>query len=200
MQAKYLTPEILKGAVRDSLLKLNPRTQLRNPVMFIVLIGSVLTTVIGIGSLFGSFANEGRTGFILSISAWLWFTVLFANFAEAVAEGRGKAQAATLRAMRRDVMAKRLKSDGRAHFDLVEASQLKRGDLVVVEASDFIPADGEVIEGVATVNESAVTGESAPVLREAGGDFSSVTGGTRVLPTGSWCASRASRAKVSSIA
>ena len=108
VQAKYLTPEILKGAMRDSLLKLNPRAQLRNPVMFIVLIGSVLTTVIGIGSLFGSFANEGRPGFILSISAWLWLTVLFANFAEAVAEGRGKAQAATLRAMRRDVMAKRL--------------------------------------------------------------------------------------------
>ena len=181
LQTKYLTPEILKGALRDSLLKLNPRAQLRNPVMFIVLVGSVLTTVIGIGSLFGSFANEGRPGFILSISVWLWLTVIFANFAEAVAEGRGKAQAATLRSMRRHVHAKRLTGKKRDEYKTVESSQLKRHDLVLVETNDFIPADGEVIEGVASVNESAVTGESAPVLREAGGDFSSVTGGTRVL-------------------
>ena len=130
--------------------------------------------------------DAGRPGFVLAVAAWLWLTVLFANFAEAVAEGRGKAQAATLRSMRRHVHARRIAAthDGRhdrANYQTVEASALRRDDVVVVEASDIIPADGEVIEGVASVNESAVTGESAPVLREAGGDFSSVTGGTRVL-------------------
>ena len=119
---------------------------------------------------------------MLAVAAWLWLTVLFANFAEAVAEGRGKAQAATLRSMRRHVHARSCSRAGRAgEYKLVEASALRRGDLVLVEANDIIPADGEIIEGVASVNESAVTGESAPVLREAGGDFSSVTGGTRVL-------------------
>ena len=118
---------------------------------------------------------------MLAVAAWLWLTVLFANFAEAVAEGRGKAQAATLRAMRKHVQAKRLVGTTRSDYRTVESSALRKGDLVLVEANDIIPADGEVVEGVASVNESAVTGESAPVLREAGGDFSSVTGGTRVL-------------------
>ncbi|HEY7752503.1 MAG TPA: HAD-IC family P-type ATPase, partial [Steroidobacteraceae bacterium] len=180
-QVPWLTPAIVRAAIRDAFLKLDPRVQVRNPVMFVVLIGSVLTTLIGIGAAAGQFAGEGRAGFILAISAWLWLTVLFANFAEAVAEGRGKAQAATLRSMRRHVQAKRLAGNLRHDYHAVEASELKRDDLVLVQAGDIIPADGEVIEGVASVNESAVTGESAPVLREAGGDFSSVTGGTRVL-------------------
>ena len=165
----------------DSLKKLHPRVQFRNPVMFVVYVGSLLTTVIGIAAVTGQITDAGSPAFVLGISAWLWLTVLFANFAEAVAEGRGKAQAATLRSMRRDVQAKLLFGKERNDHKTVEAGNLKRGDLVLVEANDTIPADGEVVEGVASVNESAVTGESAPVLREAGGDFSSVTGGTRVL-------------------
>jgi K+-transporting ATPase ATPase B chain len=172
---------IVRGAVVDAFRKLDPRLQIRNPVMFVVFVGSVFTTVIGIGSLFGKFRSEGPTGFILAVAVWLWLTVLFANFAEAVAEGRGKAQAASLRSMRRHVHAKKLFSTKPQEYRLVEAGALRRGDLVLVEATDIIPADGEIVEGVASVNESAVTGESAPVLREAGGDFSSVTGGTRVL-------------------
>jgi len=177
----FLTRPIVSVAIRDSFAKLHPRVQFRNPVMFVVFLGSIYTTVIGIGAAFGLVANEGHPVFVLAISAWLWLTVLFANFAEAVAEGRGKAQAATLRSMREHVVAKKLLDRARRTTQAVEASKLKRDDLVLVEANDVIPADGEVVEGVASVNESAVTGESAPVLREAGGDFSSVTGGTKVL-------------------
>ncbi|HEV8332063.1 MAG TPA: potassium-transporting ATPase subunit KdpB [Steroidobacteraceae bacterium] len=172
---------IVRGAIVDAFRKLDPRLQIRNPVMFVVFVGSLFTTVIGIGSLLGKFQSEGSPGFILAVAVWLWLTVLFANFAEAVAEGRGKAQAATLRSMRRHVHAKQLFSTKPDEYHMVEAGALRRGDLVLVEANDIIPADGEIVEGVASVNESAVTGESAPVLREAGGDFSSVTGGTRVL-------------------
>jgi K+-transporting ATPase ATPase B chain len=150
--------------------------------MFVVFIGSIFTTVIGIAAATGAVENAGHPAFVLAIAAWLWLTVLFANFAEAVAEGRGKAQAATLRSMRERVNAKKLASSrAKRDYEVVAASALRPGDLVLVEANDIIPADGEVIDGVASVNESAVTGESAPVLREAGGDFSSVTGGTRVL-------------------
>ncbi len=177
----YVTGAILRGAVVDSFRKLDPRVQIRNPVMFVVFVGSIFTTVIGIGAALGNFRSEGSPGFILAVAVWLWLTVLFANFAEAVAEGRGKAQAATLRSMRRHVHAKKLFSNNPGDHHMVEAGSLRRGDLVLVEANDIIPADGEIIEGVASVNESAVTGESAPVLREAGGDFASVTGGTRVL-------------------
>ena len=180
-QAAYLTAQIVRTALLDSLRKLDPRVQVRNPVMFVVFIGSLFTTVIGIGAALGRVENAGSPTFILAVAAWLWLTVLFANFAEAVAEGRGKAQAATLRSMRRHVHAKRLLSNQRSEWKTCESAQLRRGDLVLVEAGDIIPADGEIAEGVASVNESAVTGESAPVLREAGGDFSSVTGGTRVL-------------------
>lgn len=171
---------ILKRAVMDSFLKLDPRRQVRNPVMFTVYIGSMLTTGLFVQALTG--AGEASAGFILAISAWLWFTVLFANFAEAMAEGRGKAQADTLRKSRMDIIAKKLASPERgAARTMVPAPALRKGDFVLIEAGDFIPADGEVIEGVASVDESAITGESAPVIRESGGDKSSVTGGTRVL-------------------
>ncbi|MBC8028238.1 MAG: potassium-transporting ATPase subunit KdpB [Steroidobacteraceae bacterium] len=172
---------LIKGAVIDSFKKLDPRVQIRNPVMFVVYLGSLLTTAIGAATLLGVATEAGSAFFVCSIAIWLWLTVLFANFAEALAEGRGKAQAATLRSMRRNVQAKRLVGATRGQHELVEASALKRDDRVLVEVNDVIPADGEVVEGVASVNESAVTGESAPVLREAGGDFSAVTGGTRVL-------------------
>ena len=181
VHAKFLTGPIISGALRDSFVKLDPRVQFRNPVMFVVYVGSILTTIIGLAAAFGAASDAGRPGFVLHVSAWLWLTVLFANFAEAVAEGRGKAQAATLRAMRKHVQAKKILGKDRREHQTVESSALRKGDLVLVEANDTIPADGEVVEGVASVNESAVTGESAPVLREAGGDFSSVTGGTRVL-------------------
>jgi len=171
---------ILAEALLDSFRKLSPRTQLKNPVMFVVYVGSLLTTVLYFQSLAGR--GEASSGFILAITLWLWFTVLFANFAEAVAEGRAKAQAASLRSAKRDVMAKKLDEPRYgANYSKVTGSSLRRGDVVLIEAGDFIPADGEVIEGVASVNESAITGESAPVIRESGGDFSSVTGGTRVL-------------------
>jgi K+-transporting ATPase ATPase B chain len=165
----------------DSFRKLDPRVQIRNPVMFVVFIGSIFTTILGVGAAAGAIEGAGRPGFVLAIAAWLWLTVLFANFAEALAEGRGKAQAASLRSMRKNTYAKKITASNRADYKSVEASTLNRGDLVLVETGDTIPADGEIVEGVASVNESAVTGESAPVLREAGGDFSSVTGGTRVL-------------------
>jgi K+-transporting ATPase ATPase B chain len=181
IRSTFLTAPLIGAALRDSFAKLDPRVQFRNPVMFVVYVGSILTTIIGIAAACGAARDAGRPGFVLAISAWLWLTVLFANFAEAVAEGRGKAQAATLRSMRRHVHAKRLMGSNRTETHTVEAAALRRGDLVLVEANDIIPADGEVVEGVASVNESAVTGESAPVLREAGGDFSAVTGGTRVL-------------------
>ncbi|QXP91460.1 potassium-transporting ATPase subunit KdpB [Methylococcus capsulatus] len=172
--------EILAEALLDSFRKLAPRTQLKNPVMFVVYVGSLLTTVLYVQSLVGQ--GEAPSGFILAITLWLWFTVLFANFAEAVAEGRAKAQAASLRSAKRDVMAKKLDEPRYgANYSKVPGSSLRRGDVVLIEAGDFVPADGEVIEGVASVNESAITGESAPVIRESGGDFSAVTGGTRVL-------------------
>ncbi|WP_428308145.1 potassium-transporting ATPase subunit KdpB [Lacipirellula sp.] len=173
-------PPIVRGAVVDAFRKLDPRRQLRNPVMFTVFVGSVLTTGLG----FYALANGGSESpaFIFSVSAWLWFTVLFANFAEAMAEGRGKAQADSLRSTRRDVQAKKLNEPryGAGH-QLTVASSLRKDDVILIEAGELIPSDGEVIEGVASVDESAITGESAPVIRESGGDRSSVTGGTRVL-------------------
>ncbi|KAG0189046.1 hypothetical protein DFQ28_003992 [Apophysomyces sp. BC1034] len=173
-------PVLLKPAIVDSFKKLAPRTQLRNPVMFCVYIGSILTTVLWVAALAGQ--AEAPAGFILAIALWLWFTVLFSNFAEALAEGRSKAQAASLRSAKHNVMAKKLSEPHpKAPVRIVTSTHLCRDDVVLVEAGDTIPADGEVIEGVASVDESAITGESAPVIRESGGDFSSVTGGTRVL-------------------
>ncbi|MCC7198733.1 MAG: potassium-transporting ATPase subunit KdpB [Gammaproteobacteria bacterium] len=170
------------AGVAGSFRKLDPRVQVRNPVMFVVFVGSVLTTILGILAAVGAVDGVGQPGFVLSIATWLWLTVLFANFAEAVAEGRGKAQAAALRSSRREVQA-RLLEEGRrtARWEVVAANRLRKGDFFIVEEKETIPADGEVVEGVASVDESAITGESAPVLREAGSDFSSVTGGTRVL-------------------
>src|SRR6266571_3484661 len=171
---------IVSQAVIDSFRKLTVRRQVRNPVMFVVYVGSILTTLLWIQAVTGK--GEAPAWFIFGVSLWLWFTVLFANFAEAMAEGRGKAQAASLRKARRDLQAKRLARPERgARYETVPASALRKGDVVLVEAGDFIPADGEVIEGVASVNEAAITGESAPVIRESGGDRSSVTGGTQVL-------------------
>lgn len=171
---------IIKRAIIESLLKLNPLRQIRNPVMFVVEIGSILTTLLFVRSLF--IQGSESPGFILHISFWLWATVLFANFAESVAEGRGKAQAEALRASRKDVKAKKLTEPKRdAQIESVVSSALRNGDYVLVEAGDIIPADGEVVVGVASVNESAITGESAPVIRESGGDRSAVTGGTMVL-------------------
>jgi K+-transporting ATPase ATPase B chain len=173
-------PALVRPAIVDSFKKLTPRTQLRNPVMFCVYVGSVLTTILWIAALAGQ--AEAPSGFILAVSLWLWFTVLFANFAEALAEGRSKAQAASLRSAKRDVMAKKLNEPHpKSPVRVMTATDLRKGDVVLVETGDTIPADGEVIEGVASVDESAITGESAPVIRESGGDFSSVTGGTRVL-------------------
>ncbi|MBL9163282.1 MAG: potassium-transporting ATPase subunit KdpB [Planctomycetaceae bacterium] len=173
-------PTIVRRAIVDSFLKLDPRLQLRNPVMFTVFVGSALTTGLGIHALVAD-GNESP-GFILGVSAWLWFTVLFANFAEAMAEGRGKAQADSLRSTRRDVQAKKLEEPRYvAMHRPALASSLRKDDAILVEAGELIPSDGEVVEGVASVDESAITGESAPVIRESGGDRSSVTGGTRVL-------------------
>jgi potassium-transporting ATPase ATP-binding subunit len=173
-------PPIVRGALLDSLLKLNPKRQLRNPVMFTVFVGSILTTCLGIYAI--SNPSSESAAFILGVSAWLWFTVLFANFAEAMAEGRGKAQADFLRATRRDVQAKKLDAPRHdAKHSVVSAATLRKDDVVLVNAGEFIPSDGEVVEGIASVDESAITGESAPVIRESGGDRSSVTGGTRVL-------------------
>ena len=171
---------LIMPAVIDSFKKLSPRTQLRSPVMFVVYVGSIITSMLFVQSLMGQ--GEASPGFILAISIWLWFTVLFANFAEALAEGRSKAQAASLRALKQTVMAKKLAIPKHGTTWLpAQANDLRKGDVVLVEANDVIPIDGEVIEGVATVDESAITGESAPVIRESGGDFSAVTGGTRVL-------------------
>ena len=173
-------PPIVRRAAVDSLTKLSPRNQIRNPVMFIVEVGAALTTVLFIQALVGQ--GEAPAGFIFAVSLWLWFTVIFANFAEAMAEGRGKAQADALRKARRDVSAKKLSSPQYgAKFTEVSASSLRKDDVVLVEAGDSVPGDGEVVEGVASVDESAITGESAPVIRESGGDRSAVTGGTRVL-------------------
>ncbi|KVT31152.1 potassium-transporting ATPase subunit KdpB [Burkholderia ubonensis] len=173
-------PALVRPAIVDAFKKLTPRTQFRNPVMFCVYVGSILTTILWIAALVGQ--AEAPAGFILAIALWLWFTVLFANFAEALAEGRSKAQAASLRSAKRDVMAKKLNEPHpKSPIRITTATDLRRGDVVLVEAGDVIPADGEVVDGVASVDESAITGESAPVIRESGGDFSSVTGGTRVL-------------------
>lgn len=172
--------KIVRKAIWDSVRKLDPRYQLKNPVMFVVEAGSILTTLLFFHSLFGK--GEASPGFIFQVSIWLWVTVLFANFAESMAEGRGKAQAESLRKTRREIVAKRLSGPDRdAGVSEVESSRLKRGDIVLVSAGETIPMDGEVIEGVASVNESAITGESAPVIRESGGDRSAVTGGTVVL-------------------
>jgi K+-transporting ATPase ATPase B chain len=178
-----LSRPILLTGIADAFRKLDPRVQARNPVMFVVFVGSILTTLVGIAVLVRGDAGGGEgAGFVLAIAAWLWLTVLFANFAEAVAEGRGKAQAAALRSTRREVQARRLSGPQRSSkFVLTPANSLRRGDHFLVEAKETIAADGEVVDGVASVDESAITGESAPVLREAGGDFCSVTGGTRVL-------------------
>ncbi|HZH50083.1 MAG TPA: hypothetical protein VFD86_09960, partial [Nitrospira sp.] len=185
---------IMRQAASDAFRKLHPRHQIKNPVMFVVWVGSIVTTLLFVQAVIGN--GEAPAGFILSIALWLWFTVLFANFAEAMAEGRGKAQADALRQSRQEMTAKKLGAvdAGSEHhavwnrtqdkvdrFSVVSANELKKGDVVLVESNDFIPADGEVIEGVASVNESAITGESAPVIRECGGDRSAVTGGTRVL-------------------
>ena len=170
------TSGIIAVAIKDSFVKLNPRTLMKNPVMFVVEVGSVVTSIELISDLA---RHNGNFGFELQITLWLWFTVLFANFAEAMAEGRGKAQAETLRKARLETMAKRMKPDGT--LEEVSGSKLKVGDLVVVAAGEFVPGDGEVVVGVASVDESAITGESAPVIRECGGDRSAVTGGTRVL-------------------
>ena len=175
-------PLITRRALLDAVRKLDPRNQMRNPVMFIVLVGAVLTLALFVLSLGGGSAGEPPM-FILAISVWLWFTVLFANFAEAMAEGRGKAQAETLKNARRDIVANKwLSGSGvSAHTQPVNATTLRKGDVVLVVAGDVIPVDGEAIEGVASVDESAITGESAPVIRESGGDRNAVTGGTRVL-------------------
>ncbi|MBX9655879.1 potassium-transporting ATPase subunit KdpB [bacterium] len=177
---RLFDPTIVRQAVIDSVTKLHPVRQARNPVMFTVFVGAILTTMLWGWSLKQS--GTESPGFILAISIWLWVTVLFANFAEAMAEGRGKAQAESLRSAKRDVTAKQLNEARReGSWKAVPAPSLRKGDVVLVEAGDIVPADGEVVEGVASVNESAITGESAPVIREAGGDRSSVTGGTTVL-------------------
>src|SRR5580693_6924398 len=171
---------LLWPALRDALLKLDPRVQWRNPVMFVVYIGSALTTLLWLQALAGS--GEAPAWFIFNVTLWLWFTVLFANFAESLAEGRSKAQAAALRGLKQTVWAKKLADVAqRQPQQRTRADELRRGDLVLIEAGDYVPADGEVLRGAASVDESAITGESAPVIREAGGDFSAVTGGTRVL-------------------
>jgi K+-transporting ATPase ATPase B chain len=172
-------PQIVRRAIGEAFRKLDPRHMVRNPVMFVVMIGSVLTTLVLVQDLVH---GSGDIGFTFQIGLWLWFTVVFANFAEAMAEGRGKAQAESLRRSRTLTTAKRLPDPGnRAAFESVPADRLRKGDVVLVTPGELIPGDGEVIEGVASVDESAVTGESAPVIRESGGDRSAVTGGTKVL-------------------
>jgi K+-transporting ATPase ATPase B chain len=181
-RAQPLLPgAVVRTAALDAVRKLDPRLMVRNPVMFTVEIGSVFTTVLYLHAVTTGH-GDAPAGFILAVAAWLWFTVLFANFAEAVAEGRGKAQAETLRRARREVVATRLSTPSRgASREELPAARLRRGDVVWVEAGQIVPGDGEVIEGIASVDESAITGESAPVIRESGGDRSAVTGGTRVL-------------------
>ena len=171
---------ILKEAAKESLRKLSPSKVIRNPVMFVVEIGSILTTLVALRDALAPASRSAPLWFTISISLWLWFTVIFANLAEAVAEGRGKAQAASLRKMRTQTSARKLKTPSGPE-ETVSADSLRAGDLVVIDAGELVPGDGEVIEGVASVDESAITGESAPVIRESGGDRSAVTGGTRVL-------------------
>lgn len=177
--SRLLDSAIIRGAVIDSFRKLNPRVQFRNPVMFAVYLGSGLTTLLWLDSL--ARPTGEPAWFILAVAVWLWFTVLFANFAEAMAEGHGKAQAATLKKTRATVQARRILDAQKGTTEEVSAADLMVGDSVIVQVGEIIPADGEVVEGVASVDESAVTGESAPVVRESGGDRSSVTGGTRVI-------------------
>jgi K+-transporting ATPase ATPase B chain len=177
-QLSLFDPSILRPAVVESFRKLDPRLVARNPVMFVVEVGSVLTTLLWLRDRFLHPVGAAPGWFTVSVSLWLWFTVVFANFAEAVAEGRGKAQADTLRRMRQETNARRLLN---GKEEMIPASQLRKGDRVVVEAGQIIPGDGDIIEGIASVDESAITGESAPVIRESGGDRSAVTGGTKVL-------------------
>src|SRR5690349_3664701 len=168
-------PPIVRRAITDSFRKLHPRVLMKNPVMFVVEIGAALTTALAIRD----FATHAAvTGFSIQIALWLWFTVLFANFAEAMAEGRGKAQADTLRKTKSETTARRVIG---ARVETVGATELRAGDICIVEQGETIPGDGDVIEGIASVDESAITGESAPVIRESGGDRSAVTGGTKVL-------------------
>ena len=182
-KAVFSDPGLLKSAGMDSLRKLSPRAQMRNPVMFVVYVGGILTAFLFVMALAGK--ADAPAGFILAISFWLWLTVLFANFAEALAEGRAKAQADSLRGVKQATQAKRLKTPSQlvrnAEWTPVPATDLRKGEVILVEAGDVIPVDGEVLAGMASVDESAITGESAPVIRESGGDFSAVTGGTRVL-------------------
>ncbi|MDQ2780528.1 MAG: potassium-transporting ATPase subunit KdpB [Pseudomonadota bacterium] len=178
--SSLLDPALLRPAVASAFAKLDPRVQWRNPVMFVVYVGSILTTLLWVQALVGR--GEAPQSFVLAIMLGLWFTVLFANFAEAMAEGRSKAQASALRGMKKKTIAKKLEQPKHgSSWHPMEADELRKGAVVLVEAGDVIPLDGEVIEGVASVDESAITGESAPVIRESGGDFASVTGGTRVL-------------------
>ncbi|MFY7961452.1 MAG: potassium-transporting ATPase subunit KdpB [Elsteraceae bacterium] len=178
-QGSIFSAALLKPALTESLIRLNPRGLARNPVMFVVWVGALLTTLTFLRDLIAPGPDASPLWFSAAITLWLWVTVLFANFAEAVAEGRGKAQAAALRGMKQDLVARKLGADGKE--TVVKANSLARGDLVVVTAGELIPADGDVIEGIASVDESAITGESAPVIRESGGDRSAVTGGTKVL-------------------
>src|SRR5467141_4452291 len=190
-KAKHLSlldPSILRPAILESFKKLAPQLVAKNPVMFVVEIGSILTTAIWLRDVLSPSPGQAPTWFTLAVSIWLWFTVIFANFAEAVAEGRGKAQAETLRRTRQETVARKVRTWPApedvlpiANEELIPASRLKQGDLVVVEANQLIPGDGEIIQGIASVDESAITGESAPVIRESGGDRSAVTGGTKVL-------------------
>ena len=174
-KSKNFDKKIIKNSLLEALKKLDPRIQIKNPVMFIVYMGALLTTVL----MFRDFMQQGNVNnFVLQITLWLWFTVLFANFAEAIAEGRGKAQAQALKATRSQIKAKRYSG---SMIKIVDSAELRKDDLILIEAGDAVPSDGEVVEGMATVDESAVTGESAPVIRESGGDKSSVTGGTKVL-------------------
>jgi K+-transporting ATPase ATPase B chain len=176
----FFDPAIVRRALWDSVKRLSPAYQMKNPVMFVVYVCSILTTILWIDARGGH--GEAPSGFILAVTLWLWVTLLFANFAEAIAEGRSKAQAAALKGVRKDVSAKKLAAaDKNAARTLVPSAQLHKGDVVLIEAGDLVPGDGEVIEGVAAIDESAITGESAPVIRAAGSDFNSVTGGTRVL-------------------
>ena len=176
----FVNPDLMKRAFLDSFLRLTPRYQWRNPVMFVVYVGSILTTVLWVQALLGK--GEAPARFILAVTLWLWVTLLFANFAEAIAEGRSKAQAASLKSARRDTIAKKLAKPQRdAAQTPVPSNTLRKGDVVLVVQGDLVPGDGEVIEGAASIDESAITGESAPVIRAAGSDFNTVTGGTRVL-------------------
>lgn len=173
-------PTLVKPAIVESFKKLSPQVQWRNPVMFVVYLGSILTTAFLVQALYSQ--SNASLGFIASVAIWLWFTVLFANFAEAMAEGRSKAQAASLRSAKKNVVVKKLANASKdSTITITDSNSIKKGDILLIEAGDMIPADGEVIEGIASVNEAAITGESAPVIRESGGDFSAVTGGTQVL-------------------